>query len=256
MRLSTPCLFRSQLIADPGCNRRQGVKSGPALAGAHRRGLGDAKVHKSAVRSSAGWVTRPASASAESSSNQTTRPSGPPRVPHRLPARPPAPTRGRRAPPGRALGAAGRCAHRRHRPRPAADRRGAHRSPERPPGSARGGMAERVGVTSLTNSRATSRIGESQPGRSPRTGGRAAPDRGGRRTAYDGWASARRRSSPVRGPLAMGAGPTRRYPADGSREPRSRWSSPCMHRLHDPRPGPDGQRWAGSSVPGRGASRG
>ena len=35
------------------------------LAGAHRRGLGDAKVHKSAVRSSAGWVTRPASASAE-----------------------------------------------------------------------------------------------------------------------------------------------------------------------------------------------
>ena len=49
----------------PGCNRRQGVKSGPALAGAHRRGLGDAKVHKSAVRSGAGWVTRPASASAE-----------------------------------------------------------------------------------------------------------------------------------------------------------------------------------------------
>jgi hypothetical protein len=206
MRLSTPCLFRSQLIADPGCNRRQGVKSGPALAGAHRRGLGDAKVHKSAVRSSAGWVTRPASASAESSSNQTTRPSGPPRVPHRLPARPPAPTRGRRAPPGRALGAAGRCAHRRHRPRPAADRRGAHRSPERSPGSARGGMAERVGVTSLTNSRATSRIGESQPGRSPRTGGRAAPDRGGRRTAYDGWASARRRSSPVRGTPGNGSG--------------------------------------------------
>jgi hypothetical protein len=47
------------------------------------RRYGDAAVQKSAVRFRTGWMARPASVGVESSSNQTTRPSGPPRVPHR-----------------------------------------------------------------------------------------------------------------------------------------------------------------------------
>jgi hypothetical protein len=159
MRLSTPCLFRSQLIADPGCNRRQGVKSGPALAGAHRRGLGDAKVHKSAF--SAGWVTGPASASAEAQ----LEPDHPPvRASEGAPPtaqRPPAPTRGRRAPPGRALGAAGgtRTGVIDLDPQPIVAELIAHLNV--PPAAPEAVWRSALVVTSLTNSRATSRIGES-----------------------------------------------------------------------------------------------
>ena len=162
MRLSTPCLFRSQLIADPGCNRRQGVKSGPALAGAHRRGLGDAKVHKSAVSSSAGWVTRPLRQAPRSSSNQTTRPvrasQGAPPTGQRVHQLQPAAAE-RLQVVRSALRGGARTGVIDLDPQPIVAELIAHLNvpPEAPEAVWRSALV----VTSLTNSRATSRIGES-----------------------------------------------------------------------------------------------